>query len=96
MSLLAGLYARKLTVSVCPKSRPQVKTTLSTSGITINFPNGTMWDGKYIVVGDQEATSGKDETGMNEATLSGKNAHVRRSPGASFGVLSGALLFANP
>jgi hypothetical protein len=48
------------------------ETTLSTSGITINSPNGTMWDGKYIEVGDQEATSGKDETGMNEATLSGK------------------------
>ena len=46
--------------------------TLATSGITINFPNGTMWDGKYIEVGDQEATSGKDETGMNQATLSGK------------------------
>ncbi len=29
-------------------------------------------DGKYIVVGGQEATSGKNETGINEATLSGK------------------------
>jgi len=60
-------------VSVCALlAGTKQETTLSTSGITINFPNGTMWDGKYIVVGDQEATSGKDETGMNEATLSGK------------------------
>ncbi|MGP8099874.1 MAG: hypothetical protein ACLQHL_03765 [Candidatus Cybelea sp.] len=60
-------------VSVCALlAGTKQETTLSTSGITINFPNGTMWDGKYIVVGDQEATSGKDETGMNRATLSGK------------------------
>ncbi len=60
-------------VSVCALlTGTKQETTLSTSGITINFPNGTMWDGKYIVVGDQEATSDKDETGMNEATLSGK------------------------
>ncbi|MGA2761203.1 MAG: hypothetical protein ABSF08_12905 [Candidatus Cybelea sp.] len=60
-------------VSVCALlAGTKQEATLSTSGITINFPNGTMWDGKYIVVGDQEATSGKDETGMIQATLSGK------------------------
>jgi hypothetical protein len=59
-------------VSVCGLlAGTRQERTLSTSGIAINFPNGTMWDGKYIVVGDQEATSGKDETGLNEATLSG-------------------------
>ena len=60
-------------VSICAVlAGTKQETTLLTSGITIAAPNGTMWDGKYIVVGDQEATSGKDETGMNEATLSGK------------------------
>jgi|HubBroStandDraft_4_1064222.scaffolds.fasta_scaffold00003_254 hypothetical protein len=65
----AGEYDQ---VSVCALlAGTKQETTLSTSGITINFPNGTMWDGKYIVVGDQEATSGKNDTGMYEATISG-------------------------
>jgi hypothetical protein len=42
---------------------------LSFSG-TIDFPAGTMWDGKYIALGDQEA-DGTDNTGMIEASLSG-------------------------
>jgi len=46
------------------------ETTLS-AGFTVNAPNGSMWDGKYLVVGDQEAGSGKTETGMYETTLSG-------------------------
>ena len=46
------------------------ETTLSTSGIAITFPNGTMWDGKYIALGDQEA-AGKFHTGLVEASLSG-------------------------
>jgi hypothetical protein len=45
-------------------------TSLSTSGITINFAGGTMWDGKYIALSDQEA-GGKYETGIIEASLSG-------------------------
>ncbi len=46
------------------------ETTLATKGFTIGFPNGTTWDGKYLVLGDQEAGSTKDDTGMYEATLS--------------------------
>lgn len=46
------------------------ETTLTESGITIDFPGGTMWDGKYIALGDQEA-GGKYVTGVWEATLKG-------------------------
>jgi hypothetical protein len=45
-------------------------TALSASGITIVFPGGTMWDGKYIAVGDQEANGGFG-TGIYEASLTG-------------------------
>jgi hypothetical protein len=44
--------------------------TLSMSGITIDFPGGTTWDGKYIALGDQEAT-GTFLTGVWPSTLSG-------------------------
>jgi hypothetical protein len=37
---------------------------------TIGFGGGTMWDGKYIAVGDQEA-SGEFQTGIYQSTLSG-------------------------
>jgi hypothetical protein len=37
---------------------------------TIGFPGGTMWDGKYIAVGDQE-TGGAFQTGIYQSTLSG-------------------------
>ncbi len=40
---------------------------LSFSG-TIDFPGGTMWDGKYIALGDQEA-GGTFETGIYPSTL---------------------------
>lgn len=50
----------------------KAETTLATSGITVKAPNGSMWDGKYIEVGDQEAGADKDQTGMIQATLSGK------------------------
>jgi hypothetical protein len=43
-------------------------TLLSTSGITIEFPGGTEWDGKYFVLGDQEA-GGNFQTGLVRATL---------------------------
>jgi hypothetical protein len=57
---------------VCAVLRAQrQETTLSTSGITINAPNGAMWDGEYIEVGDQEAGSGKGLTGLYQTTLSG-------------------------
>ncbi|MGA2761109.1 MAG: hypothetical protein ABSF08_12430 [Candidatus Cybelea sp.] len=45
-------------------------TLLTTSGITINFPGGTSWDGKYIVLGDQEA-GGTYQAGLARATLKG-------------------------
>jgi hypothetical protein len=46
-------------------------TTLSDSGITIDFPRGTMWDGKYVALGDQEA-GGTFNPGLWPATLAGK------------------------
>jgi hypothetical protein len=45
-------------------------TLVSASGFTIDFPGGTMWDGKYIALADQEA-DGENQTGIVEATLSG-------------------------
>jgi hypothetical protein len=42
---------------------------LSFSG-TIDFPGGTMWDGKYIALGDQEA-GGTFNTGIYPSTLKG-------------------------
>ena len=46
-------------------------TTLSFgSSITIDFPGGTTWDGKYIALGNQEA-GGTFETGIVQVTLSG-------------------------
>jgi hypothetical protein len=48
-------------------------TTLSgccTGPITIDFPGGTMWDGQYIALGDQEA-GGTFLTGVWPSTLSG-------------------------
>jgi predicted secreted protein len=46
------------------------ETTLSESGITIGFPGGTMWDGKYVALGDQEA-GGTYQIGVWPATISG-------------------------
>jgi YVTN family beta-propeller protein len=48
----------------------QSETTLTSNGITIDFPGGTTWDGKYIALGDQEA-AGTYQTGIWPATLSG-------------------------
>lgn len=45
-------------------------TTLTTSGFTIYSPDSTMWDGKYIALGDQQIGGGL-QSGMIEATLSG-------------------------
>ena len=42
---------------------------LSFSG-TIDFPGGTIWDGKYIALGDQEA-GGTFQTGAYPSTLAG-------------------------
>jgi len=40
------------------------------SGITIDFPGGTQYDGKYIALGDQEA-GGTYQTGVWPSTVSG-------------------------
>lgn len=45
-------------------------TTLTASGFTIYSPDSTMWDGKYIALGDQQLGGGL-QSGMIEATLSG-------------------------
>ena len=45
-------------------------TTLTASGFTIYSPNSTMWDGKYIALGDQQIGGGL-QSGVIEATLSG-------------------------
>lgn len=46
------------------------ETTLRTSGVTIYYPGGTSWDGKYIGLGDEEANGGPN-TGVHETNLSG-------------------------
>jgi hypothetical protein len=53
-------------------------TTLSESGITIDFPGGTAWDGKYIALGDQEA-GGTFLTGVWPSTLSGTTITAAKS-----------------
>ena len=45
-------------------------TTLTASGFTIYSPDSTMWDGKYIALGDQQIGGGF-QSGMIEASLSG-------------------------
>jgi hypothetical protein len=58
-------------IDVCALlARSKSETTLTTSGITIGFPGGTTWDGKYIALGDQEA-GGTYQTGVWPSTISG-------------------------
>ncbi len=45
-------------------------TTLRAKGFTIYSPDSTMWDGKYIALGDQQLGGGL-QSGIVEATLSG-------------------------
>jgi hypothetical protein len=45
-------------------------TTLTASGFTIYSPDSTMWDGKYIALGDQQLGGGL-QSGIVQATLSG-------------------------
>jgi hypothetical protein len=45
-------------------------TTLTASGFTVYSPDSTMWDGKYIALGDQQLGGGL-QSGIIEATLSG-------------------------
>jgi len=45
-------------------------TTLTASNFTIYSPDSTMWDGKYIALGDQQIGGGF-QSGVIEATLSG-------------------------
>jgi hypothetical protein len=66
-------------ISVCGVlAGAKQETTLATKGITIGFPNGVMWDGKHLAVGDQEAGSGKNDTGLYEATVSGTTVVARK------------------
>ena len=65
----AGQYA---TIAICALLRgTDYETTLAQSGFTLNAPNGSMWDGKYLEVGDQEAGSGTGQTGLIRTKLSG-------------------------
>ncbi len=58
-------------INVCAlMAGSKFETTLTEQGITIDFPGGTTWDGKYIALGDQEA-GGEDQTGMWPSTISG-------------------------
>jgi len=45
-------------------------TTLTASGFSIYSPDSTMWDGKYLALGDQQLGGGL-QSGVIEATLSG-------------------------
>jgi hypothetical protein len=49
-----------------------------TGPITVDFPAGTMWDGKYIALGDQEF-GGTFGTGVYQATLSGTTLTMKGS-----------------
>jgi len=62
--------ASSATLACALLSGASTVTTLSTSGITIDAPGGTQWDGKYIALGDQEA-GGTKQTGVWPSTLSG-------------------------
>ena len=58
-------------INVCAVlAKARQETTLTTSGITINHINGTMWDGKYIALSDAEAGARKPHR-IYQATLSG-------------------------
>jgi hypothetical protein len=63
-------------------------TTLTASGFTIYSPDSTMWDGKYLALGDQQLGGGL-QSGFVEATLSGstltEHAQVTLSDGCDAG-----------
>jgi hypothetical protein len=57
-------------INVCAVlAKAKQETTLADNGITIYHMNGTMWDGKYIALSDDEAEH--DLTGIYQTTLSG-------------------------
>jgi hypothetical protein len=60
------------------------ETTLTTSGITIHFPGGTTWDGKYIALGDQEA-GGNHQVGVWPSTISGTTITAATTTEVTFG-----------
>ena len=64
-----GQYNGTFICAVLRKARQE--STLTATGITINAPNGSMWDGQYLEIGDQEAGGEKTLTGLNEVSLSG-------------------------
>jgi hypothetical protein len=57
-------------VDVCELAAGAGTMTADSFSGTIYFPGGTMWDGKYIAVGDQEA-GGTYQTGIYQSTLKG-------------------------
>jgi hypothetical protein len=66
-------------VFICAVLRgAKAETTLTGNGITVKAPNGSMWDGKYLELGDQEAGADNDQTGMIETTLSGKTLTAKK------------------
>jgi hypothetical protein len=70
---LIGAGWDQSTVSVCALlAGSKAETTLSTSGFTINAPAGTMWDGKYVALTDQNYAGGEfgSDDGIVEASLS--------------------------
>ncbi|MGA2761001.1 MAG: hypothetical protein ABSF08_11850 [Candidatus Cybelea sp.] len=56
--------------NVCELAAGSSAMTVDSFTGTIGFAGGTMWDGKYIAVGDQEA-GGAYQTGLYQSTLSG-------------------------
>ncbi len=59
-------------------------TVLTESGIVIDFPGGTSWDGKYIALGDQEA-GGTFKTGVWPFDALGHHDHGRHQRGCLHG-----------
>lgn len=90
----AGQYNAVELCAVLARTRQE--TTLSSSGFTVNKPNGTMWDGKYIAVSDSEADSNKDVTGIYETTLSGKTLTSHGEVLLSDGCYRGYVAVLNP
>lgn len=93
---LIGMGEFNSVVACALMAGSQKETTLSIRGIGINFPGGTMWDGKYVALGDQEA-GGLYVTGAWPATLS-SSLLVSAGPESKFpnGCLRNYSLDVNP
>lgn len=67
--LLVGEYSR---IEVCEVPSGGKSMQADSFNGTDDFPGGTMWDGKYIALGDQEA-NGTYETSLLQSTVSGSS-----------------------